>query len=109
MFRIIHAAKGLWLIIFMLFTVSFYQGYRLSKGLYTRDCNFHRLFEKMKILRLLQMTFGIGIIAFWIWSQFQSYLFFTSVFPIAAGWAEVSFVFMALILITSAMFQAEKI
>ena len=102
--RITYATTASWVFIGIIVLVSLWLVYRLVLSIQNGKRRFALLSQKSRGRRLLQAIVGIGMIVVLAWRASQPYLFEMSIFPSSAGWARVSFLALAIILISSALF-----
>ena len=102
--RITYATTASWILVGLIALVSLWVVYRLVHGLCHRNRRFAPPSRNSRDKRLSQVILGIGMVAVLAWRAFQPYLIETSIFPSSAGWAGVSFLALAIILISSALF-----
>jgi hypothetical protein len=103
--KITYATTASWILVGLIALVSLWLVYRLVQELRIRERRFDPLSRKSRDKRLLQVISGLGMIAVLAWRVSQPYLFETSIFPSSAGWAGVSLLALAIILISSALFS----
>lgn len=102
--RITHATTALWILIGLVALGTLGQGYHLVRGGRRGRRQWAPWSRASRMTRGLQVALGIGIIVALAWSAAQPYLFATSIFPNAAGWAGGALAALAVTLILSALF-----
>jgi len=103
---ITKAITGLWILIGLILTISAWQVFRVSrnsvKGKRKLDLNV----MGYSGFQYVQLTLGIVLLSFMIWSVTREFLIIASLFPGVSGWVMGSLSFVAFTLILSAVFSA---
>lgn len=102
--RITHATTALWMGIGAVALVSLRQVYRLLHGWCRGRRRWGPLSKSSRLTRSLQAALAMGVIGALAWSAAQPYLFVSSIFPNAAGWAGITLVIGAAVLGLSVLF-----
>lgn len=106
--RITIAVKALWTLIGFVALISLLQAYWLFTGLIKANRRFAPFSLEHRVVRLLQMVFGLVIIAVLTWSITQPYLFITSIFPHGVQWGAFALLAFSLINVISALFPTKN-
>lgn len=106
--RISYATSASWVFMGVVVLISLWLVYRLVQGLRHGSRGFAPLSGNSRDKRLSQVALGIGMVAVLAWRASQPYLFETSIFPSSAGWLGGSFLALAIILISSALFPHKE-
>lgn len=101
--RITDATTVLWGLIGLVGLGSLGLLVRLLRGLRSHRRQWAPLSGSVRTARVLQAVLGTGIAAALAWSVAQPYLMMSSIFPTAAGWAGISFLGLAVVLIALAL------
>lgn len=101
--QIVHATTALWGLIGLAGLALLVQAYRLIHGWRRGRRRWAPRSRTSRMVRGLQATLGLGILAALVWSVLQPYLFVASIFPRAAPWAGRIAFLWALVLLLSAL------
>ena len=104
--RIIWAQNALWLLIGLLWASLLWLIWGLVLGIFNRKRRFLPLWKEFRVLRLIQCTFAIILVAILLWCSRQEYLFISSIFPIAYVWLGVSILVIIVVLLLLALFPS---
>lgn len=107
--RIIIGIKLLWFFIFIVWSVVFYQLWRITEGLALKERRFAKLSKRNLSSRVLPFILSIAIAIVLLWCVSQDYLFISSVFPIVSKWLCISMSFLSIILLLMALAPKQKI
>jgi CubicO group peptidase (beta-lactamase class C family) len=102
--RITYATSAFQALVLLVAAGTLWQGYCLAQELRSGDRRFCPLAKYFRQRRLIQGLVGIGAIGALAWCISQPYLFIASIFPSSAGWAGVSSLSLAVLMILSALF-----
>ncbi len=106
--RITMLIKALWVLIGFVMLVSLILAYRLIAGLRNGARKFAPFSHNYRILRSLQLVFGMIVLAALAWSAAQPYLFISSIFPHGVIWMGISLLALAVINMISACFARQE-
>lgn len=101
--RIAYATTALWILIGGAALAMLGQTVRLIHGWRRGRRRWAPLARGARLRRSLQAAGAIGVIALLAWSLAQPYLFVTSIFPNAAGWAGITLFLGAIVMGLSAL------
>ena len=108
MSRIVWAIYGLWAILGLACFGLLLQMWRLAEGIACKKRRFATQVKDFGLLRILQISISVVLMAGLMWCVFQDYLFFTSIFPIISGWFGVLVVVLAAVLLLSALLPEQE-
>lgn len=108
MSRIIWAIYVLWTVIGLIWFFLLWQVWRLVAGLASKKRKLALLDKKFRLVRTVQSSLSVILMAGLLWCISQDYLFISSVFPIASGWLGMSIFGFATVLLLSALFPEKN-
>jgi CubicO group peptidase (beta-lactamase class C family) len=106
--RISDGVAVLWGFVGLIVLATLWGGGRWIRGLYRGGRQWGPLAPSSRLLRMLQLVLGIGIVAGLAWSTAQPYLMVSSIFPATVHWVGISLVGGAGVLILLALFPRRK-
>jgi CubicO group peptidase (beta-lactamase class C family) len=109
MARIEEAVIGMWILIGFLLLISIFQALRLGYQIKLKRRQFAPLQSKHLWIRFIQYILFLSLTLSILWILNQDYFFLFSVFPIASGWFIISLLFVAFLILLSALFPEELI
>lgn len=101
--RITSATTALWMLTGLIALVGLVQALRLAHAWHRGHRRWAPWSRAERLRRGLQAALGTGIIAALAWGAAQPYLFATSIFPNAAGWAGAALAVLGSTLLLSAL------
>ena len=106
--RISDGITALWGLVGLIGLATLWGGGRLIRGVYRGRRQWGPLAPSSRVVRMLQLALGIGILAGLSWSAAQPYLMVSSIFPATVHWVGTSLVGGAAVLILLALFPRRK-
>ena len=103
---ITKAITGLWILIGLILSISAWQIFRVSRDSIKSKRKLDLNVMGYSGFQYLQLTLGIVLLSFMIWSVTREYLIISSVFPGVSGWLMGSLALAAFIFILSAVIPA---
>lgn len=104
MSRIIWAIYAIWALIAVICFILLWQIWRLVEELISKKRKFAPLDKNYRVLRTVQSSISVILIASLLWCISQEYFFISSLFPLASFWLGISIFIGAIILLLSALF-----
>lgn len=105
---IIWGVYLLWTLVGLIWFIILWHMWRLVEGLILKKSRFALLDKNSRLLRTLQSSSSVILIAGLLWCIRQDYLFISSVFPIVSGWLGISIFVFAVVLLLSALFPEKE-
>ncbi|MDR9367096.1 MAG: serine hydrolase domain-containing protein [Balneolaceae bacterium] len=109
MTRITVAVIGIWILIAVLLLGSLFRAGSLGNQIIQKRRQFTPLQRVGLWIRIMQFTVSGILMLSVLWALNQDYFFLFSVFPVASGWLIITILFVATVLLFSALFPKKSV